>query len=88
MSEATPPAVGDGLESFVRTQFRVNPNDRGFTRDADLFEGGYVDSVGIAELLEFVRRDYGVEIPEEDLFSDEFSSIDGIARIVSRLRSE
>jgi acyl carrier protein len=40
----------------------------------------------VAELLEYLTRELGVEIPEEDLFSDEFSSIEGIASIIRRLR--
>jgi acyl carrier protein len=87
MLEVTPVAIADGLEAFVRNQFKVNSNDSGFTREADLFDRGYVDSVGIAELLEYLRQAFDVEIREEDLFSEEFSSINGIARIVSRTRA-
>lgn len=72
------------IEEFIRTQFSISPTDPGFDREVDLFEGGYVDSVGIAELLEFLSEEVGVEIPDADLLSDDFSSIAGIARIVSR----
>jgi acyl carrier protein len=72
----------DQIETYIRTQFEVSPGDTGFTRTADLYELGYIDSVGVAELLEFLREEFGVEIPEADLLSEEFSSIDGIARIV------
>jgi D-alanine--poly(phosphoribitol) ligase subunit 2 len=50
----------------------------------DLFERGYVDSVGFVELLEFLRQEFGVEVPDEDLLDDDFSNINGIALIVSR----
>jgi acyl carrier protein len=74
------------IEVFVRKQFAVSPNDPGFGRVADLFEGGYVDSVGVVELLAFLERAFEVEIPEEDLLSEDFSRIEGIARIVGRLQ--
>jgi acyl carrier protein len=38
----------------------------------------------VAELLEYLTKEFEVEIPESEL-SDEFSSIDGIASIVARL---
>jgi acyl carrier protein len=79
--------VGTRIDEFVRTQFAISATDPGFARDADLFEGGYVDSVGVAELLEFLREEFGVELPETDLLSDEFSTVDGLAAIVTRLRS-
>jgi acyl carrier protein len=77
--------IAHRIETYVRTQFDVDPGDPGFGQDADLFELGYVDSVGVAELLEFLREEFGVEVLEEDLLSDEFSRIDGMARVVSRM---
>lgn len=72
------------IEEFVRTQFSVSPTDPRFDRGVDLFDGGYVDSMGIVELLEFLSQEFDVRIPDEDLLSEDFSSIVGIARIVSR----
>jgi acyl carrier protein len=78
--------VQERIERFVREQFSVSDDDPHFDRTVDLFESGYVDSVGIVELLAFVGEDFGVVIPEPLLLSDDFSSVDGIARIVSQLR--
>jgi acyl carrier protein len=77
--------VAGRIETFLRTQFDISPDDPGFTRTGDFYELGYVDSVGVAELLEFLSEEFGVEVPESELLSDEFSSIEGIARIVRRL---
>ena len=74
--------VADRTECYVRDHFDISPRDNGFDRNADLFEGGYVDSVGLAELLQFIQDEFGVEIPDEDLLSDDFSTIEGMARIV------
>jgi len=79
--------IAGKLETFVRTNFSVSASDSRFDRGTDLFERGYVDSVGFAEMLEFLREEFTVEVPEDDLFSDDFTSIDGIARIVERLSS-
>jgi D-alanine--poly(phosphoribitol) ligase subunit 2 len=81
----TQPTIASHIETFVRTQFEVDPGDDGFDRTIDLFELGYVDSVGFAELLAFIAEEFGVEVPEADLLSEDFLSIDGMARIVSRL---
>jgi acyl carrier protein len=78
-------AIADRIEEFVREQFEVDPNDTGFDQTVDLFELGYVDSVGFAELLAFLDEEFGVEVPEDNLLSDEFLRIDGMAGIVSRL---
>jgi acyl carrier protein len=72
------------IEKFIRTQFSVSATDPEFDREVDLFERGYIDSVGFVELLEFLRQEFDVEIPDEDLLDEDFSTINGIARIVSR----
>lgn len=80
--------IANRIETFVRTQFEVSPADDGFGRSIDLFELGYVDSVGFAELLAFFSEEFEVEVPEGDLLSEEFLSIDGMAQIVSRLMAD
>jgi acyl carrier protein len=77
--------VADRTEAWVREQFSVNARDPRFARDVDLFENGYVDSVGLAELIGFLEEEFGVEISDEVLVSDEFGSIEGIAAAVCRL---
>ena len=84
----SPQAIADRIEAYVRSQFEVDPSDDGFDRAVDLFELGYVDSVGFAELLAFLSEEFGVEVPEDDLLSDEFLRIDGMAMIVSRLTAD
>ena len=77
--------VEDRVDAYVRSAFNVSPSDPGFDRTVDLFERGYVDSVGFVELLEFIREDFGVDVPEEILISDDFMGVEGIARAVCRL---
>lgn len=78
--------VTERLEDFIRTQFAISSGDPGFGPRVDLFERGYMDSLGFTELIAFIDQEFGVEIPEEDLLSDDFLSIDGMAGIVSRLQ--
>jgi acyl carrier protein len=78
--------VAVAVEEFIRREFSIGAADENFAHDVDLFEDGYVDSVGVIELLAFLEGAFGVEIPEEDLFSPEFSTIHGIASIVTRHR--
>jgi acyl carrier protein len=81
----SPQVIAGRIETFVRSQFEVDPGDDGFDRTIDLFELGYVDSVGFAELLAFFVEEFGVDVPEADLLSEDFLSIGGMAGIVSRL---
>lgn len=81
------PEFAARIEAFVRETFAVADSDARFARDLDLFEQGYVDSVGLIELLAFIESDLGVEVPDEELASDEFMTIEGMARVLERLRT-
>ncbi len=78
-------SAAERIEGFVRETFEVSATDPRFGRDVDLFEGGYVDSVGLTELLAFIEAEFAISIPDEDLASDEFMTIGGMATIVGRL---
>jgi acyl carrier protein len=78
-------AIAERIEKFLREQYLIADDDPGFTHTVDIYESGYVDSIGVVELLAFIDEEFGVDIPEEELLSDEFSNIDGIARIVAAL---
>jgi acyl carrier protein len=77
--------VAARTEAWVRVQFSVSPTDPRFGQDTDLFDKGYVDSVGLAELIGFLEDEFGVEIPDDLLVSDQFTTIDGISDAVCRL---
>jgi acyl carrier protein len=68
----------------VREQFAVAETDPHFSRHADLFELGYVDSVGVVELLVYIEQTFGFEVSEDEALTDDFASIEGLGRIVRR----
>ncbi len=72
------------IERFVRARYRIAADDPGFSRRVNLWEEGYVDSVGVVEVIEFLERTFATTIPEEALFSTDFACIDGMADVVRR----
>jgi acyl carrier protein len=73
------------IEGFIREEFHVHPADGRFTRDTHLYDAGFVDSTGVVELIAFIESIVGVEIPDDELFSDAFTTINGISGVVQRL---
>jgi acyl carrier protein len=83
--QPSPAAIAERLESYVRNRFQVAASDSRFGRNVNLWEHGYVDSTGVVEVIAFLESTYHVNLPEEVLFSPDFTSIDGMARLVSGL---
>ena len=81
----SPHDAGAAIETFIRRQFRIVDNDPAFSRDAHLFEGGYVDSAGVVELLMFIESTFDVTFGDEQIFSDQFSTINGISALLASL---
>lgn len=77
------PEAARAIESFIRKTFHVNGDDPNFSWDTQLFESGYVDSVGVVELIAFIESTFGVQLQDEHIFSDRFTTINGIGSVVS-----
>ena len=73
------------LESFVRSRFRIKSSDHHFNTDLNLWDEGYIDSVGAVQMVAHIEETYGIELTQEVLFDPDFTSISGIARLVTRL---
>ena len=79
----SPHDVADALELFIRREFRITHHHVPLSRDEHLFEGGLVDSAGVVELIMFIETTFNMKLADEHVFSEQFTSINGIADIVS-----
>lgn len=79
------PDVARVVDGFIREHFQIADDDPAFSRDAHLFEGGFVDSAGVVELLMFLESTFGVTLDDQHIFSDDFTTINGITAILSSL---
>jgi acyl carrier protein len=72
------------LRAFIIKQFAVPENDDYFTNTVDLFNYGYIDSLGAAELTSFVETRFGIGFTDADWANVPLSSTEEIARFVSK----
>ena len=72
------------LRRFIRQQFLYD-KDAALADDQALFPD-VIDSLGVMELADFVEATYSVQIGEDELLADNFSSLAAIAALVERKR--
>jgi acyl carrier protein len=53
--------------------------------DQDIFALGFANSLFTMELVMFVEREFGLEIPNDELSMDNFRSVSAISHMVQRL---
>ena len=76
-------SIAAKLEAFLRETAQIPDEDSEFTRTAQLFDTGYVDSLGVVSLMEFIETFFAIELAEEDLFDERFATIEGMSEIIT-----
>lgn len=78
--------VEGSLRRFIRDELGVTTTVE-LTDDFPLIENGVIDSLGILEVVQFIEREFGVEVDDEDLVLDSFGTIARITLLVGAKRS-
>ncbi len=76
--------IAERVEQFVRTAGAVAADDPGFGRDVELFDAGYLDSLGVVRLTLFLESTFGITLDDGILLDPQFTTIAGISTLLSR----
>jgi acyl carrier protein len=79
--------VIDRVRGFVRENFLYMQADWPLADDTPLLAAGVLDSIGVLELVEFLQREYGITIADDDMTEQNLGSLNGIAACVAVLRA-
>lgn len=79
--------IAEKIEEFIWKEFVIR-TDRVFGRDTDLYDSGYVDSAGAVELISFLESTFKLELHDGHIFSDAFTTINGISSVVAMCLAE
>jgi acyl carrier protein len=85
VSLANTEPIAASLEEFIRREGRVEADDPDFSRQVNLFDAGYLDSLGVVHLITHLEVAFGLELSDEALADPAFVSIDGMSAIVGDL---
>jgi acyl carrier protein len=56
--------------------------------DDDLFNTGILDSLGVLQMVAFIEKQFGIQVPDEDVVYENFSSIDSLSNYLDSLERE
>jgi D-alanine--poly(phosphoribitol) ligase subunit 2 len=71
------------LRQYVMTRFQIPPDDPQFSDSVNLFDFGYIDSMGAVELVDIIEKRLSLEIAAADWNEFKLDSIDSIMAFVS-----
>ncbi len=77
--------VEQEIRTFLTENFSLGQTTR-VPSDRSLTERGFMDSVGIVELLTFLETQYEIQISDEETVPENIDTIDNIVRFVTTKR--
>lgn len=80
---STPASIRADLDTYIRDIARIPDTESGFDHQTELFDSGFLDSLGIVSLTTRIEQRYGVVLADEHLFDPRCTTINGIADIIT-----
>lgn len=81
MSDADTQDLSQPIRDFVERRFPL-VKSQGLDNDANLLDGGAIDSMGLLDVVGFLEERFGIEVDDDDLAPENFQSITDLARFV------
>ena len=76
------PIISDVVREFILENFLPGDPEDTLRNDDLLLEGGIVDSASVLHLVLFLEDRFDIRIPDEELFAENFATVDHISRFV------
>jgi acyl carrier protein len=76
------------LHGFIANELVAGQGALSITADEDLIKRGIVDSLGVAQLVEFCESRYGIRVSDADLVPGNFRTLRELADFIDRKQAE
>jgi acyl carrier protein len=76
--------VAETVKEFILSNFLPGDPRESLQDDDLLLEGGIVDSAGVVSMIVFLEGHFGIQVLDEELFAENFATIERIASFIAR----
>jgi acyl carrier protein len=73
------------IKNFIRTEL-IYDDERDFDENTNLIERGIVDSMSLVRLISFLEENYEIQVQDEDIVPEHFSSLNKISSFITERR--
>jgi acyl carrier protein len=70
------------IRDYIARQLLFSEDEFPYADDASFMQEGIIDSLGVMELVEFVQRDFGIQVAQTEVVPDHFDSVAKLAAFV------
>jgi acyl carrier protein len=75
------------LIAFIKDSLARGSNVE-IAEDTRLIDRGLIDSIGLMELVAFIEGDTGIRIPDDEVYPENFQTIENVEAMIERLRTD
>ena len=79
--------VLEQITNYVKEHFEIG-DDPDFTLDVNLFDEGFVDSLGATEIVFFIEDTFQIKISQKDIILYPMNTVREIAQVVEQKIAE
>lgn len=80
--------VKSTIRQYIMEHFDIGTDDPDFSDDVDLFDYGFVDSLGATEIVLFLEHTFSVTITQKDITLYPMNTVSEISTVVeNKLRN-
>ena len=73
--------IKENLYNYILEKYELE-GDPDYTTDVNLFDYGFLDSMGATEVIMWLEETYQIEITQKDILLNPMDSVDEIAEVV------
>lgn len=73
------------IKDFIRTEL-IYDDEKDFDESTNLIERGIIDSMSLVRLISFLEEHYEIQVQDEDIVPENFSSLAKIATFIADRR--
>jgi acyl carrier protein len=73
------------IKNFIRTEL-IYDDEKDFDENTNLIERGIIDSMSLVRLISFLEENYEIQVQDEDIVPENFSSLNKISTFISDRR--
>lgn len=74
----------DEVKAFIRKNFVINNENADFSDDLNYFQSGFVNSLFAMRLVNFIEQTFGIEIENDELALENFSTVNNLMRLINK----
>ncbi len=79
--------IKEKIREYIVQNFLFGDTETQFSDDDSFMEQGIIDSTGILELIQFIEREFGIKVNDDEILPANLDSLNNLENYIKRKKS-